>query len=258
MRVSCLMVTMPVPDRLPMLRRAIDAYLRQSHADRELIVVVDRGAPAARRAVAELVAAPGRPDIRLRLAPAGLTLGALRNLSIASARGELLCQWDDDDLHHPHRIAAQAAALAASGRDAGILEDVLLYREHERTLRWTNWARTPAGGHPATLLCRRQAAPIYPEHGPEAVRGEDLAALLPLAAAGALHRLAGAAHLYVYVTHGANTTDAAHHDRLARTLAISRGLLRRREAMLRAGVAAFDLGPGPVCVADADGAAFSL
>lgn len=252
------MVTLPVPARLPMLRRAIDAYLRQSHEERELVVVVDRGAQADRRAVAELVAAPGRADVRLHLAPAGLTLGALRNLSVACARGELLCQWDDDDLHHPDRIATQAAALAASGRDAAILADVLLYRERERTLRWTNWAPTPAGGHPATLLCHSRAAPRYPETGPAAARGEDLAALLPLAAAGALHRQAGAAHLYVYVTHGANTTDAAHHAMLAETLAISPGLLRRREAALRAGLAAFDLGPGPVRVEGAGGPAFSL
>lgn len=258
MRVSCLTVTLPVPGRLSMLRRALEAFLRQSHPDRELIVVVDRGADADRRAVAEAVAGLARADIRLHLPAGALTLGALRNLSVACAAGDMLCQWDDDDLHHPDRIAAQLAALAVSGRDAAILQDVLLYRADARTLRWTNWTQTPVGGHPATLICHRRAAPRYPETGAEAVRGEDLAALLPLAAAGALHRQAGAPHLYVYVSHGANTCDTTHHDHLATTLAISNGLLRRREASLRAGLAGFDFGADPVSVEGSGGHAFRL
>lgn len=254
--VSCLTVTLPAPARLPMLRRAISDYLRQSHPLRELVVVVDRGAPADRRAVADLVTGFGRADIRLHLPDGAMTLGALRNFSVAQARGDVLCQWDDDDLHHPDRIAMQLQALTRADAGATILQDVLLLRAAERTVRWTNWARTPSGGHPATLLCRRDAGVRYPEHGAEATLGEDLAAVLPLARTGRLHRQADAPHLYAYVTHGANTCEPTHHDRLADTLAISRRLLLRREMQIRAGAAALDL--GRAAVVGPGGHAFTL
>jgi hypothetical protein len=122
---------------------------------------------------------------------------------------------------------------------------------------WTNWARTEAGGHPATLLCRRDAVPTYPQDGPTARCGEDLAAILTLKQRGALATLADAPCLYIYVAHGANTCSIAHHVMLIETLAISKGLLARRERRLRE-----ELRPlgslGPVVVAGVNGPAFSL
>ena len=49
-----------------------------------------------------------------------------------------------------------------------------------------------------------------------------------------------------------------HHRMLARELAISKALLRRREAQLRAGLAPFDFGPGAVPVQGYNGLAFTL
>ena len=99
--VSCLMVTR---DRYPFARLAIEAFRRQTHAERELVVVQD-GTDT--RLVEEIKQADD-PTIRAFRAPAvGLSLGALRNLAVAAARGPFVCQWDDDDLYDPDRIAAQ-------------------------------------------------------------------------------------------------------------------------------------------------------
>ena len=43
-----------------MLGRAVADYVRQSHPLREMVVVVDQGAPADRRAVVQLVTGFGR------------------------------------------------------------------------------------------------------------------------------------------------------------------------------------------------------
>jgi len=249
-QVSCLTVTLGTAERLPMLARAIAAYAAQSLGDRELVIVADGTGDA----VAAVVASFGRDDIRIVRMKPGLTLGALRNRSVAAARGAILCQWDDDDLHHPDRLAAQLAALGTA--DAVVLQDVMLLDAAAREMRWANWTAAPGRGHPGTLLVRRAALPAYPETGPEARLGEDLAVLAELDAACRVERLAGAAQLYVYVSHGLNSWSVAHHAMLADTLAISRGLLLRREAALRAGLAPFGL--AGMRVMGGNGHAFTL
>jgi glycosyltransferase involved in cell wall biosynthesis len=240
-QVSCLMVTRGDAARMPMVARAIADYAAQTHAERELVIVTDHSVNGA---LAALIAQTGRDDIRLVATEETLTLGALRNLSIAAARGEFVCQWDDDDLHHPRRIESQLAALKEVKSDAVLLTDVLLLDTAASELRWTNWAATPGGVHPGTLLCRRAAALAYPEEGPAASLGEDLAALLALEERASVFRLAGAPHLYVYVAHGANSWPSAHHVMLSATLSISSGLLRRRERALREGLAPLAILPG--------------
>jgi glycosyltransferase involved in cell wall biosynthesis len=255
-RVSCLMVTLPVPERLAPMRRAIEAYLQQTHADRELVIVVDQGTPTDRAAVASTVAAFDRPDIVMVLTEAPMTLGALRNLSVAHASGDAICQWDDDDLHHPSRIAEQLAAPAQGICVATLLQDVILYRSADRTLFWTNWAATPATGHPGTLLCLRDAMPRYPEAGLRAHLNQDLILWEVLQAKRQVRTVPDRPHLYVYVVHGTNLSPHDHLEMLRRDLAISRGLLKRREMMLRAGLQPFPL--NGVRVEGSNGMAFTL
>ncbi len=256
MRVSCLMVTLPVPERLTPMARAIQAYLQQTHPDRELIVVIDQGRPADRAAAASTIAAFARDDIIVVLPDAPMTLGALRNLSVAHASGDAVCQWDDDDLHHPRRIEEQLAAPAAGACAATLLQDVMLYRAADHALYWTNWAATPATGHPGTLLSLRACMPRYPETGPLARLSEDLTLLEMLRSNHEVHALAGAPHLYVYVTHGANISPPDHLAMLKRELSISQRLLQRREAALREGLEPFGL--DGVTVEGSNGPAFIL
>ena len=96
--ISCLMVTLPVETRAAGRRRAIADYRRQSYPHRELVLVMDRGDPASHAALRAEVAALGDASISVVALDDTLTLGALRNASVAAARGQLLCQWDDDDL----------------------------------------------------------------------------------------------------------------------------------------------------------------
>lgn len=257
-KVSCLLVTLPISQRCGFFARSVAAYCRQTHANTELVVVLDEGAADARAAIVAHVASLGRPDIRIVEPPGKRVLGALRNMSLEHARGDVLCQWDDDDLHHPQRIERQLDALLASGSNATHLEDAMQYFPESRTLHWTNWRATEAKGLPGTLMCRRSAPIRYPETGTGATLGEDTAVSLQLQRQAGFHVLTGAPHLYVYVSHGANTWGDGHHRMLARELAISQSLLRRREAQLREGLAPFDFGPGRVTVQGYNGLAFTL
>jgi glycosyltransferase involved in cell wall biosynthesis len=256
--ISCLMVTLPTPGRLASVRRSLAAYAAQTWPNRELVVVLDQGSDEDRAAVRRAARDLGRGDVRV-VEPAGaLSLGALRNLSMSAALGELICLWDDDDLYHPERLAQQAAGLLASGRLASCLTEVMQFFPAERRLYLTNWGATPLEVKPAALIARRAALTPYPEAGPQARIGEDLVVLSELDARGGLHGHAGAPHLYVYVSHGLNTCGDDHHEMIADRLAISQGLLRRREAAVREGLEPFEFGAGPVSVEGRNGPAFVI
>jgi glycosyltransferase involved in cell wall biosynthesis len=251
-------VTLPVPGRLAFFKRSVAAYCAQTHLGAELLIVLDQGDGATRSAMLAHVASLGRSDIRLDEPASKHSLGALRNRSVERAGGDVLCQWDDDDFHHPQRIERQLAALVAAKAKSVHLGEAMQYFPETRTLYCTQWRATPAKGLPGTVMWKRSAPIRYPESGADAQHGEDSAVSLQLQEHGGYHVLAGASHLYVYVSHGANTWGDDHHRMLARELAMSSGLLRRREAELREGLRPFDFGPGEVIVAGYNGPAFTL
>lgn len=146
--VSCLM---PTADRRRFVPRAIELFLRQDYAARELVIVDD-----GRDAVGDLV--PADPRIRYVRAERSATLGAKRNLACSLARGELLLHWDDDDWAAPDRLTRQVGALLASGAEVCGLSVVRYFDPAARQAweyRWTDAARPWVGGN--TLLYRRAA-----------------------------------------------------------------------------------------------------
>lgn len=253
--ISCLMVTY---DRLALAKRAIRSFAAQSWANRELVIVT-AGAPRFRDAIAACLADLGLDEARLiHLDEDDPPLGRLRNLSLESARGELLCQWDDDDFSHPDRLAIQAAHLENEKADACLLTDHLHHIADRNILCWVDWTDggTASGIEsmaPQTLMMRSGLGVLYPEDGPNARMGEDSVMLEALDSGGAVSALSGAGHLYLYHYHGANIFPREHHDRIAsfrrpaehlrthaapiREMASRSGLARPCAALGREGVA---------------------
>lgn len=98
--VSCIM---PTRNRREFVPRAIECFLAQTYALREL-VILDNG-----ESVADLI--PKDDRIRYIRMAAKSTTGQLRNLCCQVARGEFIAHWDDDDWSHPERLAEQVAAI---------------------------------------------------------------------------------------------------------------------------------------------------
>jgi len=192
--VSCLMVTR---GKLFPARFAIACFQNQTYENRELIVVVDD-------ASCELIPyVTSLKDDRIRLVevPAGAkTLGELRNISVASARGEYVCQWDDDDLYAPERIQTQLAALLSTQAAACVLR--------RWTLWWPGTNRLAISGvrlWEGSILALRRAMPLYPAWR----RGEDTEMMESLTQHGRVLSLE-APDLYVYIHHGNNTFNQQH------------------------------------------------
>lgn len=190
--ISCVMVSRG--DRYP-AAFAIECYRRQTYANRELVVVTANPGDELVRLITEL----DDPSIKLVKAEQ-VSLGELRNISVAQAAGEWICQWDDDDLSAPNRIDVQIAAMAQSHSTACYLGAVTLWWPARRWLAiseeraWEN-----------TMLVKREAIPIY--------AAENLAEDTRVARMVArYHRfcLIGMPEAYTYVQHGNNTCGEDH------------------------------------------------
>lgn len=212
-RVSCLMVTR---NRIELVRRSIASYLNQSYPERELVVVPDHTAPIAdlERHLAEL----GRADIRLIAGHDARSLGALRNVSLHSASGDLVCTWDDDDIYHPDRVRVQLDAIVRDGTAASYLQDELHYFMTTGQLFWLNWEKLHPRCLPGTAMIRRSIAPLYSEAPPFAGKSEDTYFFYSLRRPVSIVR--GLPYLYVYAVHGGNTWDEGHHRRVMDILGV--------------------------------------
>lgn len=115
--VSCLM---PTYNRRPFIPHAIEYFLSQDYANREL-VILDDGTDA----INDLVPADDR-ILYVRL-DEKITLGAKLNLACGYARGEIMAHWDDDDWYAPGRLSYQVAALADNQIDICGLNRLLYY-----------------------------------------------------------------------------------------------------------------------------------
>jgi hypothetical protein len=130
--------------------------------------------------------------------------------------------WDDDDLNHPERIERQLCSLERSGKAASILEEHCHFFRRTRKLYVVNWSKAPdLRGHPGTLMCRKGAAPRYPEAGPDSMKSEDTSVVVELWKTRSIASCGAMPHLFVYTFHGGNVWDLAHHEGLTRFLSTS-------------------------------------
>ncbi|MES2933853.1 MAG: glycosyltransferase [Pseudomonadota bacterium] len=192
--VSCLMVSR---GRLLPARYAIACFCAQSYPRRELVIIDDNPASELTAFLAEL----RHPQIRhILLAETSANLGQLRNRALSEAHGDLVCQWDDDDLYDARRLAWQIEALQMANAKACFLQ------------RWTMWwpaeRRLAVSGKrlwEGSMLAQRSAVPPYPDQR----RGEDSSVANALVAQYPVLTMDAPA-LYCYTIHGGNTFHYEH------------------------------------------------
>ena len=116
MKVSCIC---PTKNRREWLPGAIQCFLDQDYADRELIIVPDTLSDVVWHT--ELGFALAAPRARWEdyeisvIGARGATIAAKRNKGAASAQGKIIIHWDDDDWSHSRRISEQVEFLQSSG-----------------------------------------------------------------------------------------------------------------------------------------------
>lgn len=251
--ISCLTVTL---NRLVLLKEAIRCYCEQTYPNRELIIVTD-GTPRYRQAISDYLCSLGRSDIRLVYLPeAGQPLGALRNVSLDAAGGNIVCQWDDDDLNHPQRLERQFEHMNAARMDACCFTDQLQFFFQERSLYWSDWRTGDVQGieHliPGTLMAHRDSRFRYPETTSRATAGEDTVLLEQIAATGTVTPFEDSGFLNIYSYHGRNVFSEDHHRWIVAQSSRSANFLRGQESILRDALRHYRL-PEPYRVTTGDG-----
>ena len=106
---SCLMLTynrlhhFRYGDCSWLLDESVECFLRQTYADKELIIVND--CPKQHISFEH-------PNVKVVNVPYRFaSLGEKVNYAASLAQGTLLCRWDDDDIYLPRRLEAQAELL---------------------------------------------------------------------------------------------------------------------------------------------------
>lgn len=193
--VSCLMVTRGNP---ALVASALACFLAQTWQNKELVMVCE----AVTAELRDLL--KGDRRVRLVEVAQGLSLGDLRNLSVANSRGTYLCQWDDDDLYDPRRIAIQMDVLNSSGALSVFMSRWLIWWPARDTLALSD-KRVWEG----SMLAHRSVVPIYPA----LPRKEDSYVTRWITAYHAT-ALVDWPQMYCYRVTGQNTWDEAHFERL--------------------------------------------
>jgi glycosyltransferase involved in cell wall biosynthesis len=245
--ISCLMLTR---ERQEMAKAAIDSFARQDYEPRELVVVCD-GHEDYETLHDYATLACGSALVMTSVPRGSLPVGALRNRAIALARGDIICQWDDDDLSHPRRLSLQYEHMLHEGANVCFMSDQMQLIRKEQSLYWCDWGHVrdyplwPA--HiPNTLMCEKRIAPIYPESGAASRKSEDAKAMRALLKCARVAKLSGMGWLYVYVTHGQNVWSESHHLNIVRQTALDAAELARRQDELCRAMASYRLGNGVV------------
>jgi len=259
--ISCLTVTLPISERFEMLKRSIAAYQVQTFLDRELVVVVNmnssRGIKSCYTEIKNYIDSLNDPSIRCLDIQGQRTLGELRNISVAQAYGDIICQWDDDDIFHPMRLEEQLNFLQSTGADANILAEILLFFDQTRELFYTNWTNTLDKGFAGSLMCKKNSVPLYPESGEQSTLGEDSYVVGQLNASGHLQHLKNKAYLMAYVSHGNNSWSAEFFNTIQSSLTISKGLFERKKEVLFTQISALQMGSEPIVFKTTNGDAYT-
>lgn len=197
--VSCLCVT---KNKLPHLTLAIDCFKAQIYRNRELIIIYESDNLALKKYIKTHRSVASIRFYEVPVTPK-LTLGELRNLSIEKSKGQYVCQWDDDDWHHPRRISEQLSAVLDNKKQASILLYWIIFDVKKRqaylSFPWY-W--------PGTLLFDKRLFSKGFEY-PSLGKGEDAPLVQTLITHKRLYPIVNPS-LYVYSFHGSNTWSDDH------------------------------------------------
>lgn len=259
--ITCICVT--APGRLPYFKRSLRCFMDQIYPNKELLVL-NEGPRSYQNDLYSVTS--GLTNVHCVFLDGKYTLGALRNISIGLAMGDIICQWDDDDFNAPNRLSAQFKYLSANPKaKVAFLSDQLHFYFNRKELYWESWFRYGAVGQlkynliPGTLMARKQGFTArYPASGQHSDRGEDTVLANQFCEnpedVVLVHDIG---YLQMYSFHGANTWEEGHHMQLSRNRSMPIDWLMTHRFQIEETLRYLDL-EGPISVKGREGTAFEF
>ena len=212
-KISCLMIT--ADKRFEYAKESIRCYVNQTYTNKELVIVTDASLEYVDLLKGLIL---DRNDIRIVHLKGKYTLGALRNISLKLAEGEIYVQWDDDDFNMPDRLIIQYGWLSKTNKNVCYFGDQLHYYFPTKQIYWENWWEFHSnyslryGLIPGTLMAYRKGfIARYPSAGEKCKAGEDSVLSDYLVENGQVTIVKGRGNLQIYSYHGNNVYDIEHH-----------------------------------------------
>lgn len=187
-----------------MLTRATQCFLDQSYFKKELVIVYEDDDLVTTELFKKnsIYTHPNISLLKVASHPR-YSLGNLRNIGIANAKGEFVCQWDDDDWYHQNRLSAMYNCIRRSKYQGAIMLHWLVYDLTKRKAYISN-SRTWEG----SILCRKEALLNTPYENK--TMGEEGATIDHLLSMNSLFQIDDTPQLYIYIYHGYNTWHSDH------------------------------------------------
>lgn len=199
--ISCVCIT---NRRISFLVKTMQCFRAQDYKNKELIISYPRN-DTLTPYTSQKFKLNNDLEILLIARSENDSLGDARNDAIKLAKGKYICNWDDDDWHHPNRLSIQYYKIhtSSSNIEANVLNQLILFdktrdRAYESFLY--NWE--------GTLMCNTA---ILKDHNySNKHRGEDSQLLDHLVEQNLVSHIYNQSHLYVYLIHGQNTWNYSH------------------------------------------------
>lgn len=197
--ISCVCVTRGKP---ALLQRAINCFEAQTYLQKELVIVYEEDDIPTRQFLQTNTFHPAIKIMEISVNPPK-TLGMLRNIAIESAAGTYICQWDDDDWYHMHRLEYQYGVVLQSGLYGSVMTQWLIFDATEEDAYISNKRRWEG-----SILCRKDI--LQMKQYDDTRRGEDTVVIEYLNSNNHLYEIRNHVHLYIYIYHGGNTWNLGH------------------------------------------------
>ena len=201
--ISCLCVSQ---NKTELVETSIKCFLNQSYPNKELIFVYEDNNPYINIIKKKF----DNKTIRYIKVPYSpkKTLGELRNISIYNSNGNILIQWDDDDVYHKERITTQYNFMIKKKTNAVMLDQRLFLMDN--ILYKTNiW---PFEG--SIMIKKNMFTDNKINWYSQDIKGEDTNILVDLLKINSVEFM-NCPNLYLYRYTGDNVWDKKHFNEIA-------------------------------------------
>ena len=211
LKITCVCVTKS--GRTSFLKNSIEYFQNQTYPIKQLLIV-SQATQGENRQIKQFIS--NSKEISLHIVDEKMDLGTMRHTSVSLAKGDIICQWDDDDIFGKNRLLNQHNKLISDSNNiASAYSSFLHYFKYDRKIYLTDWSQKNKAldqkFHQGTIMFYRDAYCDRVSYSPaENCEDWDFAKKIVLEGNIGLINQFGD---FIYVHHGSNTMELSHHKR---------------------------------------------